>query len=124
VSPHAHGERSDAGDTARFEAAGARRALLASTPEQAAAEAAGGNAIIESNRALEAVVSDLYLFVVNAAEAFKQSAVAYLGRADAFVLVGESQPPLAGRRCFRVDPPAYTSAELISYVRDSLGRLS
>ncbi len=115
LSPHAHAEDEQAGDTARFEAAGARRVLLVSTPEEAA-QALSGNTIIESNRALEAVAPDVYLFVVNSAEPFKDSARQYVARADAFVLVGDSEPPLPGRRCFRIDPPAYTSSELISFI--------
>jgi hypothetical protein len=121
LSPHAHPETGGDRDTNRYLAAGAARALLTTTPQQAREALAGaGHALVESNRVLDVLAPDLYLFVVNAAEPFKPGAHLYLARADAFVLVGPTPPPLPGRLSFPVEPPTYTSPELVEFVRRRL----
>ncbi len=120
LSPH-HIEAADGGDTARFLAAGAARAVLVSTPAEALAAAAGArNAIVESNRLVDAIRPDLYLFVVNPAVPFKESARTYIERAAALVVVGAGDPPVAGRPWFRVDAPEYASRELADFVRAAM----
>ncbi len=120
LSPH-HSEAADGGDTARYLAAGAARAALASTAGEALATAAGArNAIVESNRIVDAIRPDLYLFVVNPAVPFKDSAWPYIERADVFVVVGTGLPPAAGRPWFRVEAPEYASRELTEFVRAAM----
>lgn len=93
-------------DTSRFLAAGAARAfwlrtkqgrlaegmpLLRSTLSDCDAAGDGQNAIIESNSLIQFLRPDLYLVVLDPAQAdFKDTARAYLDRADAFVVRGSS----------------------------------
>jgi hypothetical protein len=121
LSPHAHPGTGGDRDTNRYLAAGAARARLATTPQEALETLAGaGHVLLESNRVLEVLAPDLYLFVVNAAEPFKPGARLYAARADAFILVGPTPPPLPGRRSFHVEPPGYISPELVEFVRRRL----
>jgi hypothetical protein len=107
ISGHEHGaaaayslqEERDAGgrhDTSRYLQAGAAHAWLLRHAPGGLAEAvpalreliaAAGNTILESNRILQFIQPDLYVFVRNEASAeFKDSARAWAARADATVL--------------------------------------
>ena len=141
-------EESDANsdtDTARFLLAGAERSfwvrtrrgnLAAAMPrvrkELLAVEAAGGNAILESNSVMRFLQPDLYLAVLDQGTAdFKDSARAYLDRADAVLLrqtglglqprwEGVSRKLIEGKPRFVMGPPAYMTAEIAEFVRQAL----
>jgi hypothetical protein len=128
-------------DSARFLAAGAKRALWVRTRIGRLAEAmprirqeirASENIIFESNSLLQFLRPDLYLTVVDHATAdFKDSARLFLDRADA-VLVrssGEELAPqwnrvslklLAGKPRFLVTPPDHIGDDLVAFVRERL----
>src|SRR5258708_168842 len=92
--PYAISEESAPGasDSARFLAAGARRAYWLRTAVGQLGSAVGAireivdaseNTILESNSILQFLLPDLYLVVVDfAVEDFKESALRYLDRAD------------------------------------------
>ncbi len=113
ISPHAHAPAAG-GDTARFLAAGARRALLLAEPP---AEWPPGNVIIESTSLRDA---DLSLLVIDglAAES-KPSAAAMLARADAIVVTRGEWADDA-RPVFHAPPPGYSSEALADYIRRRL----
>lgn len=131
-------DRSGKSDTARFLAAGARRALWVRTrqgrlaeamPELRRALAGAADVILESNSVMRFLRPDLYLTVLDPATAdFKASAREFLDRADAVLLhacdetawQGVSLKPVAGRPIFRVRPPQYVSAEVVEFVRAAL----
>jgi len=114
ITPHAH-PGSQGGDTARFLAAGAKRALvLASAP----AEWPRGNVIVESGSAGNV---DLRLMVLDTTLAeFKESARAMLDLVDAFVITRGIWDG-AGRPVFHAPAPAYESPELAAFIRERLG---
>jgi hypothetical protein len=116
ISGHEHGageaytltEESDAAgphDTSRYLRAGAARSyLLRSTPGRLAEAIpalravleAGENTILESSRVVEFIQPDLFLFVLHeSAPQFKETARAYLPRADRVVVISETEqmPP-------------------------------
>lgn len=132
-------------DSARFLLAGAERSfwvrtrqgnLAAAMPrvrrELLAIHASGGNALIESNSVLRFLQPDLYLAVLDAATAdFKDSARAYLDRADAVLLrqtglalrplwTGVSWKLVENKPRFVLGPPEYMTSEVAAFVRDSL----
>ena len=132
-------DRSGQTDTSRFLAAGAARVFWARTEQGRLAEAMPSlrqrmeearNVIIESNSVLRFVRPDLYLSVLDPATAdFKSSAREFLDRADAVILhqnAGEtawqavSLKPVASRPIFRIQPPNYVTAEIVTYVRSRL----
>lgn len=132
-------DRAGDSDTSRFLAAGAAQAWWVRTEQGRLAEALptvrrklseSENAILESNSILKFVKPDLYLTVLDPATAdFKRSAQEFLDRADAVILHqtnGEhawssvSLKPVVARPTFHMKPPQYVTAELISFVRDSL----
>jgi len=148
ISGHSHdaaswrlAEERDAGgaaDSCRYLAAGAQRSFWLSAGESALSGAvpslhevldASPHAIVESNTILEFLEPDLYLMALDyrAAE-FKDSAMRWLHRADAFALVdaGTAAPPWAGliQRClkplFRLDPEARSHPELTLFIRNSI----
>jgi hypothetical protein len=89
------------------------------------------NVIIESNSVLKFLRPDLYLSVLDPANAdFKTSAREFLDRADAVILhevpnaawESVSLKPVAGRLMFRIKPPNYVTPEIVSYVRGKLTR--
>src|SRR5579875_3535718 len=100
-------DRSGESDSSRFLVAGAQRSLWVRTrqgmlaeamprirKELAAIQAAGGNAILESNSVIGFLRPDLFLTVLDPATAdFKPSALRYLDRADAVITVGRELPP-------------------------------
>jgi len=118
-------------DSARFLKAGAKRAfwLRAAGGELHAAAPAikeilslARNTIVESNSIMELLRPDLYLMVVDfARNDFKASALRFMERADAFVVVGDK--PDSGptefkeKPRFSAQPPDYASGALAAFVR-------
>lgn len=120
------------GDTCRFLAAGARRALWVrarvghleqAMPALRKAIAGTAYVIIESNSVLAFLKPDLYLSVLDPAVSdFKDSARAYLDRADAYVVVGDQEPPwkLADRPVFHVPRGVFLTPEAVAFVEKRL----
>jgi hypothetical protein len=137
-------DRSGQSDTSRYLAAGARRALwLRSLPgrlEDAMPclhhELDGAaNVLIESNSVLQFLHPDLYLIVLDPANAdFKPSARKHLDAANAVILApsapgtperellwdGVSLAALASKPILYVCPPVYVTEELIGFVRKAV----
>jgi hypothetical protein len=137
-------------DTSRFLVAGAARVWWVRSEQGRLAEAMptirrrlaeSTNAILESNSILKFVRPDLYLTVLDPANAdFKKSAQEFLDFADAIILHqldpeggtnrqkfawrDVSLKPLAGRPRFRVHPPQYITPEIIGFVRKKLTQQS
>jgi len=128
-------------DTARFLAAGAAQVFWARTrqgylaeamPRLRAIMAKAGNVIFESNSLMKFVRPDLYLTILDYANAdFKASAREFLDRADAVIVheraartapewTGVSLKPVAGKPVFRIEPPAYVTQEIVEFVRRKL----
>lgn len=120
-------------DSARYLAAGARRAywLRAAAGQLGRAAPAldrlfenSPNAILESNSVLEFLQPDLYLLVLDlSVHDFKASGRQFLHRADALVLIESAATAagkLAGKPWFAVQPPDCTSAALVEFVRARL----
>lgn len=137
-------EKNRAGDsdTSRFLVAGAARSLWVRTKQGCLAEAMpdvrarlgdARNVIIESNSVMKFLRPDLYIPVLdfNTAD-FKDSARAFLDRADAVVLHEARNPDaipawkdvslklLQGKKIFPITPPRYVTAELVDFVRERL----
>jgi len=128
------------GDTCRFLAAGARRALWLEVRQGQLAEALPAlwkalngdeHILIESNSILEFVRPALYLVVLDVSRSdFKASARRFLGQADAFVAVGARinarawpavDPRALGERpVFRVASRHSSSPELCRFVQERL----
>lgn len=124
-------------DSSRYLAAGAARSLWVRTQQGQLAEAmprvrkelaAATNALVESNSILQFLYPDVYLAVLDPRNAdFKPSALRYLDRADALLLVSPlpAGPPwdqvapslLRGVRTFSAPPPDYLPQEAIDFVR-------
>jgi hypothetical protein len=136
-------DRSGESDSSRFLVAGARRVWWARTEQGRLAEAMptlrrrladAENMIIESNSMVKFVRPDLYLTVLDPANAdFKKSAREFLDRADAAIVhkgndsegfrsswQGVSLKPVAKRPLFWVCPPQYLTAEIVEFVRSRL----
>jgi molybdopterin-guanine dinucleotide biosynthesis protein len=134
-------DRSGESDTSRFLVAGAARSLWVRTKQGYLAEAmpevrrriAGApHVIIESNSVMRFLRPDLYLTVLDYnTEDFKDSAREYLDRAHG-VIVHESEIKkprwnqvslklLEGKPLFRITPPDYVTAEMVSFVKQALG---
>lgn len=127
-------------DSGRFKAAGAQRSfwLRTRTGQLAGARrevekilAAGPNTIVESNSILELAQPDLYLVVLDfGCEDFKPSALRYMDRADAFVVIDRginvpmwqevSRGLWDGKPQFAARPPYYVSAALSGFVKRRL----
>ena len=135
--------RSGESDTSRFLVAGAVRVFWARTEQGRLAEAMPAlrqrlenahNVIIESNSVLKFLRPDLYLSVLDPHTAdFKNSAREFLDRADAVILHAAdgavaweavSLKPVANRPIYRIAPPNYVTAEIVSYVRSKLSSAS
>jgi hypothetical protein len=133
-------DRSGESDTSRFLVAGAKRAFWVRTEQGRLAEAMpelrktiadAGNVIIESNSVLKFLRADLYLTVLDPATAdFKATAREFLDRASAVILHNSvsgpawqavSLKPVAERPIFHITPPEYVTAEIVEFVRSSLG---
>jgi hypothetical protein len=131
-------DRSGDSDTSRFLIAGAVRALWVRTEQGRLAEAIptirrriaeSENVILESNSILKFVRPDLYLTVLDPANAdFKRSAQEFLDQADAVILhtanaaawTGVSLKPVVGRPIFEIRPPEYVTPEIVEFVRNTL----
>jgi hypothetical protein len=131
-------DRSGDSDTSRFLIAGAVRALWVRTEQGRLAEAIptirrriaeSENVILESNSILKFVRPDLYLTVLDSANAdFKRSAQEFLDQADAVILhtanaaawTGVSLKPVVGRPIFEIRPPEYVTPEIVEFVRNAL----
>jgi hypothetical protein len=135
-------DRSGESDTSRFLLAGAERVWWVRTEQGRLAEAMptvrrriaeGKNVILESNSVLKFVRPDIYLTVLDPANAdFKKSAQEFLDRADAVILhrehngpvwSGVSLKPVAARPIFAITPPEYVTPKIVEFVRERLGKL-
>jgi hypothetical protein len=116
-------------DSARFLAAGARRAFWLRTAAGQLARAARPihklianhpNVMFESNSVLDLIEPDLYIVALDpACSDFKTSAARFLDRADAFV-VSNAGAPIAehgGRPAFAAGARSYVSQPLVDFVR-------
>lgn len=127
------------GDTHRYLAAGARRALWMRVrpgslgeawPALLAAIEGDRFVMIESNSILDFIEPDVCLMVLNSrARSFKFSARRVLHRADALITMGPietpawpglSAPEFRSKPVFAVSRPEYTSRELCRFVRRRL----
>ena len=134
-------DRSGECDSSRFLVSGAVRSLWVRTRQGMLAEAMprlrkelaeAENAILESNSVMRFLRPDLYITVLDAANAdFKASAKEFLDRADAVVLhhgpdsvawKNISLKPVAGKPAFRIAPPPYVTPELVEFVRQRIQR--
>jgi hypothetical protein len=133
-------DRSGESDTSRFLLAGAARVLWVRTEQGRLAQAMPAlqakikdarHVIFESNSVLEFVTPDLYLTVLDPANAdFKKSARDFLDRADAVILHGDgdaepawpvvSLNPNIKQKVFRIAPPQYVTPEIVDFVRRSV----
>jgi hypothetical protein len=124
-------------DSGRYLTAGARRSLWVRTaqgqlgpavPAIREAMASAENTILESNSILEFLRPDLYLVVLDFAQAdFKPSSLKHLSRADAVVTIehGLEQPRWhgiarelwAGKPRFSAERPQWVTAELAAFVK-------
>ncbi len=116
-------------DSARFLAAGARRAFWLRTATGQLARASAvirkltanhPNVIFESNSVLDLIEPDLYIAALDLACAdFKPSAARYLDRADAFVISNHGAPIAEhrGRPAFAASARQYVSPGLVDFVR-------
>jgi len=133
-------DRSSNTDSARYLAAGAEQSFWVRTRQGQLAEAmprlrkefervqaAGGNVLVESNSILRFLRPNLYLTILDPATAdFKPSALHYLDRADAVLLTtpaldrpawqGVSLRLIASIPRFHLQPPAYITAEIATFV--------
>jgi molybdopterin-guanine dinucleotide biosynthesis protein len=135
-------DRSGQSDTSRFLLAGAERVWWVRTEQGRLAEAMPNirqrlaeaeNVILESNSVLKFVRPDLYLTVLDPANAdFKKSAQEFLDRADAVILHHQhdgpawnnvSLKPVAARPIFAIEPPEYVTPEIVEFVRESLEKV-
>jgi len=133
-------DRSGESDTSRFLVAGAAKVWWVRTQQGRLAEAMptlrrhlseAENVIFESNSILKFIRPDLYLTVLDpGTQDFKQSAQAFLDRADAVILheskdsvwQGISLKPVAGRPVFRIQPPVYVTPPVVEFVKVRLAR--
>jgi hypothetical protein len=132
-------DRTGESDTSRFLVAGAARVLWVRTEQGRLAEAmptlrkrleGARNVIIESNSVLKFLRPDLYLTILNPANAdFKKSAQEFLDRADAVILhqsanspswQSVSLKPVAGCPVFQIKPPEYVTPQIIEFLRAKL----
>jgi hypothetical protein len=132
-------ERASGTDSSRYLAAGAARSFWVRTRQGNLAEAmprlrkeiaAATNAILESNSVMKFLRPDLYVAVLDSANAdFKPSALEFLDRADAFIVTSATLGPawkqvapklLHGKPLFMAPPPIYVTPELIDFVRERL----
>jgi hypothetical protein len=127
-------------DSGRFLAAGAKRSFLLRVPGSNIAAAApilrkildrNHYVIVESNSVLALAKPDLYLMLIDfSCPDFKSSALRYMNRADAFVVVDRGlNIPLwedlakggwESKPCFYVKPPNYLSAALLDFAASRL----
>ncbi len=130
-------------DSGRYLAAGAIRSywlrtrqgeLAAGMPALRRVIASSVNVVIESNSALNFLVPDAYIFVLDYAVAdLKDSARRFLDRVDAFVTLHSEQPSpwpgvpaqwLDSKPRFPAQPPDYVTGELARWLRTHLETVS
>ena len=134
-------DRSGESDTSRFLVAGAEKVYWVRTRQGMLAEAMprirqvivpSENVIFESNSLMKFIRPDVYLTILDFANPdFKDSAREFLDRADGVVLqnanlnspawAGVSLKPVTSKPVFRIQPPAYVTAEIVEFVRSRLG---
>lgn len=120
-------------DSSRFLAAGARRSLWVRTrvgklalamPALREAIAGEEHVMIESNSVLAFLQPDLYLVVLDPqVQDFKESARAFLDRADAYLVIGDEPVAVEGKPTvplFRVPRGKYLTPEIVSFVEQRL----
>src|SRR3954462_11741117 len=140
-------DRGGESDTSRFLLAGAKKVLWVRTKQGMLAEAmpalrqeiaAAENVILESNSVMKFLRPDLYLTVLDYANAdFKASALEFLDRADAVLLHSDSANGnalptwdnvslklIAGKPILRIHPPEYVTPEVVEFVRQRLAQKS
>ena len=93
ITPHIH-EPKDYGDTERYLAAGASRAIFIQD-KQTTQIPTTGNVIIESNSILDKLTPDLFVFV-DGGQDWKPSAERHAKQAD-YVVGGQTTPDLIAR---------------------------
>jgi hypothetical protein len=132
-------DRSGESDTSRFLVAGAQHSIWVRTrqgmlgdamPDIRRRIAGAENVIMESNSIMRFLHPDLYLSVLDAdREDFKDSAREFLDRADAVILHRTGAAPVwnsvslesvASHTSFFIEPPAYVTAEIVTFVREKL----
>jgi hypothetical protein len=135
--PYAITEESAPGstDSARFLAAGARRAFWLRTAVGQLGHAAAvireivdssENTIVESNSIMQFWKPDLYIVVLDFQTAdFKDSALRYLDRADCLVTAGQGEPQWRGvsRRLWE-SKPRFAGPELAQFVEERMRALA
>jgi hypothetical protein len=120
------------GDTGRYLAAGAKKAAMArvmpgrvieAIPDLLGLSGSGRNVIVESVGVMEFVKPDLFLLVVDPANAdFKESARRFASRASAVLAHGGELPEfLADAVVFRIRSGEFVTAEVLEFVRGRLG---
>jgi hypothetical protein len=133
-------DRSGESDSSRFLVAGAAKVYWVRTRQGMLAEAmprvrqviaSAENVIFESNSLMKFVRPDLYLTILDFANAdFKDSAREFLDRADAVLVqngsnhpewTGVSLKPVVRKPMFPISPPAYLTDEVIEFVRTRIG---
>ena len=122
-------------DSSRFLVAGAVRSWWVRTEQGRLADAMprvrqiiadAENVIIESNSVLKFLDPDIYVTVIDPANAdFKKSALQFLNRADAVVLHDGKKhtaglPITASKLTFRIQPPPYVTGEFVDFVRQRI----
>jgi len=141
VSGHEHGvpwgiteerDRTGKGDTSRFLAAGAVRALWVRADPGRLFEAAlelkrelgSANSIIESNSLARFLKPDVYLIVLDPRiEDFKASARELLPSADAVIVHEYSGADLRfDKPVFRIAAPGYITTGIVEFVRAKIAR--
>jgi hypothetical protein len=117
-------------DTARYLAAGARRALLvtragAEVPIEEIRRAVGEdrNVIFESNRIVDVVRPDVCIALMSAGEEKKPSFERLLRAADAVVSVGEEMESAPGVRWFQLASVEQLPGEMVEWMRERLSEL-
>jgi hypothetical protein len=135
--PYAITEESGPGktDSARFLAAGARRAFWLRTavgqlggavPVIREIVESSENVIVESNSIMQFWKPDVYVAVLDFGTVdFKDSALRYLDRADCLVATGSGEPAWSGvsRRLWEAKP-RYEGLELAGFVEERIRRTS
>ena len=135
-------DRSGETDTSRFLVAGADKVYWVRTEQGRLAEAMprireivarSENVIFESNSLMKFLRPDVYLTILDFANAdFKDSAREFLDRADATIVQNQdggpaaweqvSLKPVQGKPVFTISPPNYLTPEIVQFVRERVAR--
>lgn len=120
-------DRAGPHDTSRYLRAGASRAWLLRAERASLTEALpalrhvlaqAGNALIESNRIVDVIRADVFLFVETPGNerSAKAGAGRYAALADAIIVVGSASIDAAGKPVLRAAPPGFMAGELADFV--------